>query len=189
MINWHILTVVDYIIIAILSLSTMISLIRGFVREALSVTAWIIALWVALTFSITFSNNLTPYIHNDSLRYGAAFFILFIAVLLLGAFINAVVTSVVHKTGLSGTDRLLGLIFGFGRGVLLVAILLLLGNMTDAPKDVMWKQSQFIPMLQPVEVWLSQYIPEHFRTDVDKTKIEYSNQSFQTTTVASMSEN
>lgn len=153
--NW-----LDYTIIILIAFSVLISLIRGFIREALSLASWIIAFWIALTFSNNLTAYFEPYVHNNSARYAMAFFILFAATLLIGAFVNFLITQLVEKTGLSGTDRLLGMVFGFGRGVLLIAIIMLAARMTSLPQNELWKQSQLIPRLTPIENWLAHYIPK-----------------------------
>lgn len=157
--NWHSLNWIDYIIIGIIAISLLISLVRGFMREALSLASWIIAFWVALTFNSNLAALLKPYISSIPLRSGAAFFILFAATLIIGAIVNYLITTVVDKTGLSGTDRLLGIVFGFGRGVLLVAVILLVARITSIPQDKYWQQSQLVPTFGPVENWLSAYLP------------------------------
>ena len=81
--NW-----VDYAIIAFIVFSILISLVRGFVREAISLTSWILAFWVGFTFSTQMSGMLTAYIENDTVRIAAAFFILFAATLIIGALVN-----------------------------------------------------------------------------------------------------
>jgi len=168
--NW-----LDYAIIIIISLSAIISLVRGFIREALSLASWIIAFWIALTFAQNLSVLLQPHIHSGSLRYGLSFFILFLITLLLGAFVNFLITHLVEKTGLSGTDRLLGVGFGFARGVLLVAIVLLAARMTSFPQSVFWQQSRLVPALTPIETWLAKYIPKNIQQDVIQSKAQFDN--------------
>lgn len=157
--NWHNLNWIDYIIVGIIVISSLISLIRGFIREALSLASWIIAFWVALTFNSRLSVLLQPYLTDKSIRTVVSFFVLFAGALIIGAFVNYLISTLVEKTGLSGTDRLLGIVFGFGRGVLLVAILLLVAQVSTLPSSDNWKQSQLVPIMQPVEIWLKGYLP------------------------------
>lgn len=155
--NW-----IDYSIVGILIISALISFVRGFVREAISLVTWIIAALVALRFTQPLSNLdlLTKYIHSSSLRYIAAFAILFITILIIGALINHLFSQLVEKTGLGGTDRLLGFIFGIGRGALLVGVLVLLGNMASVTQEQWWAQSQLIPKFQPLAKWLQGFVPK-----------------------------
>jgi membrane protein required for colicin V production len=153
---------VDYAIVGVILLSALISLARGFVSEAISLATWIAALFVAYKFSKPLSVNFTDYIHSPSVRYGVIFFALFVIVLIVGAIVNFVVRKLVTNTGLSGTDRILGLVFGFARGILLVAVLILLGGVLNISKATWWEQSQLVPQFQGLVVWLKTMLPEQF---------------------------
>lgn len=153
--NW-----VDYSIVGIIVVSALISLVRGFVREAISLATWIIAVWVAIRFSPLLVKALASQIETPSLRSIIAFVVLFLAVLIIGGLINYLFSQLVERTGLSGTDRILGLIFGIARGVLLIGVLVLLGNMTDLPKDPWWSKSQLIPQFQGLAQWLHGFVPK-----------------------------
>ena len=149
---------IDFVILGIIGLSAIISLIRGFVPEALSLAVWVLAFWVAWTFFRNLALQL-DWFTVPSVRLGAAFLILFIATLMLGALVNFLVGQLVDKTGLSGTDRLIGILFGAARGAILVAILVLLAGLTPFPNDPWWKESQLIGYFQELAVWLKQLLP------------------------------
>jgi membrane protein required for colicin V production len=149
---------VDYVIIGIIGLSALISLIRGFMREALSLAAWVLAFWVAWTFFRELAVQL-DWFTVPSVRLGAAFVLLFIATLMLGALVNFLVGQLVEKTGLSGTDRMIGVLFGAARGAVLVAILVLLAGLTPLPNDPWWKESHLIVYFQELAVWLKELLP------------------------------
>jgi len=117
---------IDYVIIGIIALSAIISVVRGFVKEVLSLAAWVLAFWVALTFSPQLSVLLSDYIATPSVSLFAAFAALFIVTLILSALVNHLIAAIVEKTGLSGTDRMLGVIFGLLRGAAIVTLLVLL---------------------------------------------------------------
>lgn len=156
MLNW-----VDLTIIGLVAFSVLISIIRGFVRETLSLVAWIAAFWVALTFSNALADGLVAkYVANITFRYPVAFGVLFIVTLIAGAFVNYTMGVLVDKTGLGGTDRALGTVFGFARGILLVAVLLLLTSLTPMAKDKWWKDSVLVPHFTPIETWLKSLLPE-----------------------------
>lgn len=153
--NW-----VDYAILTIIAISVLISLWRGFTREALSLAGWILAAWVAFTFAVNLEVLLEPHINAPSLRIVAAFAILFIATLLIAGLVNYLAGELVKKTGLTGTDRMLGIFFGVARGALVVAVLVLLGGMTPMPADPWWKASQFMHYFQDMAIWLRQFLPD-----------------------------
>ncbi|HET7308216.1 MAG TPA: CvpA family protein [Gammaproteobacteria bacterium] len=149
---------IDYFILAVVVLSILLSLMRGFVREAISLGTWIAAFWLALTFASQFSRWFTA-IESDAVRIILAFGILFVAVLIVGAVLNHLVSALVDKTGLSGTDRLLGAVFGFGRGLVFVAALVIVAQWTQLPKTQTWQHSRFMPYVDPVATWLRHVLP------------------------------
>ena len=114
---------IDIAILAVISVSTLISLVRGFVKEAVSLVVWFSAFFIASTFYVNVATLLTN-ISDQFLRNAAAIAILFISTLIIGALVNYLISQLVSKTGLSGTDRVLGLVFGALRGALVVSAML-----------------------------------------------------------------
>lgn len=149
---------IDYIIIALVSFSALVSLVRGFVREALSLITWGCAFFVASHYYTFLSVWFTGF-NDEMVRKGIAIAILFIATLLTGAIVNYVIGSLVEKTGLSGTDRVLGVCFGALRGVLIVsAILFFLDTFTALSKSPEWQRSQLIPQFSYIIRWFFDYL-------------------------------
>ncbi|WP_298773835.1 CvpA family protein [uncultured Shewanella sp.] len=149
---------IDYAIIVIIGISTLISLMRGFAKEAMSLVVWIVAFFVASTFYLELSVHLTA-IQDKMVRHGAAIGILFISTLILGALVNFLLGQLVEKTGLTGTDRVLGLCFGALRGALIVsALLFFMDAFTGAPKTAWWQDSQLVPEFGVVIQWFFNYL-------------------------------
>jgi membrane protein required for colicin V production len=145
---------VDIVIPGIIAISALFSLMRGFVREALSLAGWVAASWVALTFAKDFADLLLTGISAPSLRVVVSFTILFVVTLVVAALVNRLAGTLVSKTGLSGTDRMIGMIFGVTRGVLVVAVLVLLAGFTTMPQDPWWQQSALIDVFHKLALWL-----------------------------------
>ncbi len=150
---------VDYIIIGIIAISALISLFRGFVREALSLAAWIFSFWVSWSFFRELALHFEPWISVPSVRLGVAFLLLLIATLMIGALVNYLVGQLVEKTGLTGTDRVIGIFFGIARGSLLVGIAVLLAGLTVIPADPWWHESVLISYFQDLAIWLRDLLP------------------------------
>lgn len=157
--NW-----LDYIFIGVIGISALISLIRGFVREALSLAIWILAIWLAFNFASLLSVYFEPYIHTPSLRFIACFATVVLVTLIVGTIACHLIVKLINVTGLSGTDRLLGLIFGVARGVLLVAVMILVLQLTSLTRNDWWKESQLAPEFQGVVKWLHNFVPDQVRT-------------------------
>lgn len=148
----------DYAIIGIIGVSVLMGLFRGFIKEALSLFIWMMAVWVGLNYSRPFSVYLAS-ISYPSVRIAAAFAALFFATLLIGSLVSFLLSQLIVSTGLTGSDRFAGMVFGLVRGVLVVAILVMLAGMTPLPEDPWWQQSVLIPPFQSLAVWLKNLIP------------------------------
>jgi len=145
--NWA-----DWAIVGVLTLSSVISLTRGFIKEAFSLAIWIAAFLMANRFSHQLEFFLTNFISTPSLRAMTAFVVVFIAVLLLGALLNFCIGLLVKATGLSGTDRLLGMFFGFVRGLFIIMVLLIyVPSFVPVSNDPWYRQSVLIPYFVPYE--------------------------------------
>ncbi len=156
------LVLVDYLLLAIIVLSVLIGLWRGFLREFISLATWVAAFVIAFLFAEEASLYLVPYIGVPSARAVLAFGGLFLVTLILGGLINVLIGQLVRSTGLSGTDRLIGFVFGGVRAAALIAVLILLAILTPLPEDPWWQESALIPYFEPLAVWLRDQLPARF---------------------------
>nr|WP_218059154.1 CvpA family protein [Gilliamella apicola] len=153
MMNW-----VDFTIIGVIVFSALISIVRGFVREALSLISWVLAFVIASRFYIYITEYLT-YFDSDLVRNAVAIAILFIVTLLVCAVVSYIIGELVQRTGLSGTDRVLGICFGVLRGILIVAaVLFFVDTFTPLSQSPYWSQSQLIPHFHFIIRWFFDYI-------------------------------
>ncbi len=149
----------DFIVLGIILISVVVSLIRGFVKEALSLAGWLLSLWVAMTFSSGMAELFADTIKDPTLRLLAAFVSLFVLSLVVAAIINFFATQFVQRVGLTGVDRTIGAVFGFLRGVLLVTIIVMLLGLTTLPKEKWWDESFFMFRFEVIATWLKDLLP------------------------------
>ena len=147
--NWA-----DWAIVAIVGLSVLIGLVRGLVREAMSLVVWVVAFIAASMFYLQGGDWFSTLIPTPSLRYITAWVTIFVGVLITGAIVNFLLGQLVRTTGLGGTDRLLGMVFGTLRGCIVVlALLILVPGVVPVSEDPWWHQSLLIPHFLRFENW------------------------------------
>lgn len=149
----------DLAILIIILLSALISLIRGFVKESISLLTWIIAGVLAFRYFTPMASLLEPYVSAPTIRAIAAFGLLFVSTLVVGAIVNFIMSQLVSKTGLSGTDKALGVVFGAARGALIVTMVVLLASLTPMPEAEWWQESATVGMFQQLAEWVKAIIP------------------------------
>ncbi|MBL4868611.1 MAG: CvpA family protein [Pseudomonadales bacterium] len=147
--NWA-----DIAILGVVGVSALISLMRGFVREALSLATWVAAFTIARLLSNSLSMLLSDLISTYSTRAAVSFVLLFVATLVVGAMVSHLVKEVIRATGLSGTDRLFGVAFGAVRGMLIVLVVIGTLHWFDFfSLDSWWQESALIPHVMMLEDW------------------------------------
>ena len=151
---------VDIFIIVVVVLSALISLVRGFVKESISLITWIVAGIIALRYYSPMGDLLEPFVSSVTLRNWVGGGILFLVTLIVGAIVNFIISQLVSRTGLSGTDKALGVVFGAARGMLIVTMLVLLASLTPMPGADWWQESTLIDFFQQLAVWVRGVIPD-----------------------------
>jgi membrane protein required for colicin V production len=152
-VNWA-----DYCIIAALGLSVLMGLWRGFIGEAIALACWVLAFWVAWTFGAQLAAQFTA-ITLPSARLVLGYAICFVGVLIAGALVGFLMRKLIAGSGLSGSDRMLGMVFGLIRGLAIVTITVLILKFTPLPQDPWWKESKLLPTFENAAKWLSTKLP------------------------------
>ena len=156
----------DYTILVVIGLSALVGLLRGFVRETVSLLVWIAAFWLAMTYGATVASYLADYIHQPSLQVVTAFVLLFVAVLLVGVVINYLLAGLLKKAGLRISDRVLGVIFGLARGGLVVGLVMMLVEFTPLVDSSSWRQSAIVELVQPMLAHVHKVLPSELHATV-----------------------
>ena len=157
----------DYAILGTIAISILVGALRGFMKEVFSLVVWAAAFIIAYQYGGDIAALMDDHISLPSARTAMGFTGLFIVVLLIGGLLNYLIGRLVESTGLSGTDRLLGGVFGAARGLALVVAVLLVAGFTPIPADPWWKDSQMVQRLMPFVEWSSGFLPENVSEHLD----------------------
>ena len=149
------MTGADFAILGVVIISALIGVFRGFVKEVFSLANWLVALSLAYLFrdkvgaALPLGEGVSPMISSLA---GSA--LIFITVLILGGLISSLVHKLMKATGLSGTDRSLGVVFGLLRGcILILALLIILPSLAPVAEQPWWQSSKLIPAFLDFEDW------------------------------------
>ena len=135
----------DYLVITAIIISAIVGAARGFLREAIAVGAWLLALFLAWHFSDLIAPHLGGLMSDSDVRPWAARIIIVVLVLVLGAGIGATSSHFVRLSIFSGMDRLLGFFFGLLRGFVLLGVFVILGQLLRLQGEHWWRGSLLIP--------------------------------------------
>lgn len=153
---------VDLALLAIMAVSVVIGLVRGFVFEVMSWAGWVVAYFAAHWFSDLLAPQLPIGLPGSSVNQVAAFVLTFIAALLIWAVVSRVIRMLVHATPLSVVDRLLGALFGALRGLLVLLVLATVVSVTPWAKSSAWQASVAAPWLHAALAGLKPVLPDSF---------------------------
>ena len=152
--------IIDIIIAAAIAVSIVVGLIRGFVKEAISIAALLVAIWAALYFGPAMGDVSQSWLSSEELQKWFGRVLVFAVILSLGGLLGWGLSKVIRWSALSGMDRFLGSLFGAARGILLVAVAIIGGQLAGFENDPWWSKSQLIPHLLVVSEWIVIIAPE-----------------------------
>jgi len=139
------MNIADYVVIAVVVLSAIVGAVRGFLREAIALGTWIVALFVAWHFSDMIEPHLGGLLAAHYVRPWAARVIIVALILLVGAGLGAIISHYVRLSIFSGMDRFLGFLFGAARGAVLIGVFVILGQLLKLDGEVWWRHSMLLP--------------------------------------------
>ncbi len=156
--NW-----VDYVIVGIIFFSVMVSIFRGFAREAVSLIIWVAGVVAAFKFSPDFQSFFLKWTSSANVAYILAFCTIFGVIFLFGILINYGLHHLIKKTGLTLSDCMLGFCFGLARGILIVGILLMFVSVGQIKDGSDLAQSKLASHFKPLTTWLDTFLPEKLK--------------------------
>lgn len=148
----------DYLILGVLALSMLLGAIRGFVREAMGVISWLGGLWLAWRYAHVLEPLLAGRVGDPPVSTWAARTLIVLGVLVIGWIMAGILSYMLRHSGLSiAVDRILGLVTGFVRGAVVVAVFVLLGQFVQLTQTSWWKSSQLMPFASEAAGWLQSF--------------------------------
>jgi len=145
----------DYLILITLLISVALGFFRGFLREAIGLLSWLGGLWLAWHYAEALEPYLGGQLAKSPYNVWAARGILLLGILVVGWLIGNIVSYFMTQSGLSlMLDRLIGVVFGFIRGVVLVAVAVLLAREVDLQETSWWRSSYLLPKATEVSSWV-----------------------------------
>jgi membrane protein required for colicin V production len=153
------MTGLDYLVVAVIAFSVVVSVVRGAVRELISIASWVVSGYLALRFAPAVAGLLPAGISSPTLRLAAAFVAILLVSLLLFALVALALSQLLKRSGLTATDRFLGGLIGFARAVVILVFMTLLAGLTTLPREATWRNAMSTPPLESVAILVRGYLP------------------------------
>jgi membrane protein required for colicin V production len=158
---------IDWVLLAVIAVSALFGLMRGFVGVLASLVAWVLAGWAAFHFGADVGLMLSGDGEIGAGELFGGYALCFIGVLVVVGLVGWLVRKLVQSVGLSGLDRVLGLALGVARGAFVACVLVLLAGLTAMPREPEWQRSQVVPVFVPGAQWMRAWLPEWAAEHVD----------------------
>lgn len=155
-------TWLDFLLLAVVLVSFLLGIWRGLVSEVLSLLAWVAAFFAAKAWGDEAAMLMAGAVRGLSdpgLRYIVGFVTVFVLTLLLFGIARMLISSLLRAVGLGLVDRLLGSLFGLGRGLLVAWIAVLLAGLTNLPREAWWRDSLLAPPLETAVIASKPWLP------------------------------
>lgn len=154
------MTIFDYAVLGVLAVSMLLSVMRGAVRELLSLAGWVVAFMAAKSLAANFAPLLPASIEDESLRMAVAFVAIFLAALLAMGLVAMLASAMIKTVGLGFVDRLLGSLFGLVRGLLIVLLVVLAAGLTALPQEPFWQKALLSKPLETAVQVMLPWLPQ-----------------------------
>ncbi len=155
----------DITMIALVAFSMIIGVVRGFVKEALSLTTWVASSVMAAVYFQQVGDTYLSGIQMVMIRYLLAGVLLSLGTLIIGGIVNYFISNLIKKTGFRLPDRIIGAVFGCARGIFVLIIGVLVALSFSKLQTASWHSSVFVPMLVPAATWVKErvHVPEKLK--------------------------
>jgi membrane protein required for colicin V production len=153
------MTTFDYLALAVIAISVLVSVVRGATRELISIAAWLVSGYLAVRFAPAVGNLFSQVIDNHNVRLVIGFVAILVGSLVLFALLGLALEKLLKRSGLSLSDRLLGAVVGFVRAVVILVVLTLLAGLTTLPREAAWRHALLRAPLESLAILVREYLP------------------------------
>ena len=160
------MTLLDYAVFAIVGVSMLLGVIRGFVREVMALGSWVVAFIVSSAYGGDVAPLLAQQIPDEKWRVLAAVVAVFVVVLVVVNIMAMLASKLIKSAGLAIEDRLLGSVFGLARGVLVVLVLVLGAGLTVLPRQPVWKDAMLAAPLVKLAEFVRPWLPQDWAKNI-----------------------
>ena len=160
------MTLFDYAVLAIVGFSVLLGVLRGFVREVIALSSWVVAFFVAGAYGGKMAALLVQQIPDENWRALAAVVVVFLVVLVLMNVVAMLTSKLIKSAGLGVEDRLLGSVFGLARGMVVILALVLGAGLTVLPRQPVWKDAMLAAPLEKLAVFVKQWLPQDWAKNI-----------------------
>ncbi len=152
--------IADIVIAVAIVISIIVGFMRGFIKEAISITTLLLAIWTALHFGYAAGGISESWLSSEELQVWFGRVLIFVVILAIGGLLGWSLSKIIRMSALSGTDRIFGMLFGFCRGVVLLAVFIIGGQFAGFDNDNWWLKSRLIPYGSHVADWIRVMAPK-----------------------------
>ena len=136
---------VDTFFIFVIITSILIGFLRGFVKEVISILALLLAAWVAVNYGSYLGSYFAPWINDPNGQLWAGFLFGFLSIIIAGMIIARLLSKIFRLSLSAKIDRIFGAVFGCFRGAILLAIIVMGGQLTSFQEKAWWIESSYVP--------------------------------------------
>ena len=154
--------IIDIVIVIAILISVVVGLVRGFIKEAISLVALLFAIWAALYFGPAVGTAIASWLDSAELQMWFGRILVFAVLVSIGGLLSWGLSKLIRLSILSGMDRFLGSLFGFVRGILLIAVAIIVAQFSDLDEAGWWKSSHLVPHLEVVADWIKVMAPQGY---------------------------
>ena len=164
------LTLLDIVLLAVMLISGLLAMVRGFMREILSIASWIVAAGVTLYGFSRAVPYVKQYVSNELLANGIAIGGLFLGTLLVVSIITVKISDAILDSRVGALDRTLGFVFGLARGlIIMVVAFLFFAWLVPGKSQPDWaRNARSRVVLQGTGDWLLSMLPDDPETAILK---------------------